>query len=51
MHRTCIGPTCTVTFEACMIHHLTPWHKGGATDLANIAPLTLSHELVAAEAA
>ena len=47
MHRTCIGPTCDVPFEACQIHHVIPWEEGGATDLSNLAPLcTNDHHLV-----
>jgi Domain of unknown function (DUF222)/HNH endonuclease len=51
MHRTCVGVTCDVPFDACQVHHVIPWDDGGATDLPNLAPLRLSHELVAAEAA
>ena len=25
MHRTCAHPDCTVTFDACRIHHVIPW--------------------------
>jgi hypothetical protein len=39
MHRTCIGATCTVPFDACQIHHVIPWDQGGPTDLENLAPL------------
>jgi hypothetical protein len=47
MHRTCIGATCTVPFDACQIHHVIPWEHGGATDLSNLAPLcTRDHHLV-----
>jgi len=47
MHRTCIGPTCDVPFEACQIHHVIPWEEGGATDLSNLAPLCANdHHLV-----
>ncbi len=46
MHRSCIGPTCTVPFEDCEIHHIIPWELGGRTDLANLAPLCSHHHLV-----
>jgi hypothetical protein len=47
MHRTCIGPTCSVPFEDCQIHHVVPWEQGGLTNLANLAPLcTNDHHLV-----
>jgi len=43
MHHTCIGPTCTVPFDACPIHHIIPWEHGGTTDLSNLAPLCTNH--------
>ena len=47
MHRTCIGATCTVPFDACQIHHVIPWEHGGTTDLENLVPLcTHDHHLV-----
>ena len=47
MHRTCIGVTCTVPFDACPIHHVVPWEHGGATDLSNLVPLcSQDHHLV-----
>ena len=47
MHRTCIGPTCSVPFEDCEIHHVIPWEQGGLTNLDNLAPLcTHDHRLV-----
>jgi hypothetical protein len=47
MHRTCIGPTCSVPFDDCQIHHVVPWELGGATDLTNLGPLcTRDHHLV-----
>ena len=47
MHRTCIGPTCSVPFEDCFIHHVVPWEHGGATDVTNLAPLCMhDHHLV-----
>jgi hypothetical protein len=37
MHRTCAHPDCTVSFEACRIHHVVPWLEGrGATDIDNL---------------
>ncbi len=49
MHRTCIGATCTVPFEACQVHHVIPWEEGGATDLSNLAPLCTEHHHLAHE--
>src|SRR3954463_11349844 len=43
MHRTCIGPTCTVSFEACSMHHVIPWEDGGLTNLDNLAPVCSEH--------
>ncbi len=43
MHRTCIGPNCTVPFQDCQRHHVLPWEKGGFTDLANMGPLCSEH--------
>ena len=43
MHRTCIGPTCTITFDASQIHHVIPWEQGGRTDISNMAPLCNEH--------
>jgi predicted restriction endonuclease len=28
-----------VTFDACKIHHVTPWEHGGPTNLDNLLPL------------
>ena len=28
MHRTCVGVTCTVPFDACQIHDVIPWVDG-----------------------
>ena len=39
MYSTCGFPGCTVAFDACRIHHVTPWEQGGPTDLANLLPL------------
>jgi hypothetical protein len=47
MHRTCIGPTCSVPFEDCQMHHVVPWEEGGLTNLENLAPLcSQDHHLV-----
>jgi len=44
MHRTCAHPDCTVTFDACRIHHVTPWlQPTGDTDIANLLPLCDTH--------
>jgi hypothetical protein len=44
MHRTCAHPECTVTFEACRIHHITPWlQPAGDTDIDNLLPLCETH--------
>ena len=44
MHRTCAHPECTVTFEACRIHHVTPWlQPAGETDIDNLLPLCETH--------
>lgn len=44
MHRTCAQPECTVTFEACRIHHVIPWRQpAGKTDIGNLLPLCEHH--------
>jgi len=43
VHRTCIHPHCSVGFEHCQIHHVTPWEQGGPTDLDNLVPLCSRH--------
>ena len=43
MHRTCIHPECTVTFDACRIHHVIPWQPVGETDISNLLPLCETH--------
>jgi len=39
MYSTCAFPGCAVAFNACRIHHVTPWEHGGPTDLDNLLPL------------
>jgi hypothetical protein len=51
MYRTCAHPHCDVPFDHCQIHHVIPWERFGLSDLENLLPLRLSHELVGAEAA
>jgi hypothetical protein len=51
MYATCGMPTCGVRFDRCRIHHLEPWLPTGPTDLDNLIPMRLSHELVAPVAA
>lgn len=43
VHRTCIHPHCSVSFEHCQIHHVVPWEQGGPTDLDNLVPLCSRH--------
>lgn len=43
MHRSCAHPDCTVTFDACRIHHVVPWQRGGPTDIAQLLPLCEQH--------
>jgi hypothetical protein len=43
MHRSCVHPDCTVGFEHCDIHHVTPWWDGGRSDLENMAPVCSRH--------
>jgi hypothetical protein len=43
MYRTCAHPDCVVGFDACDIHHATPWHPVGLTDLDNLLPLCSAH--------
>ena len=43
MYTTCGHPGCEVRFDACQIHHVTPWEHGGSTDLANLLPLCSRH--------
>ncbi len=43
MQATRSHPDCTVTIDDCRIHHLRPWHRGGRTDLADLAPVCEPH--------
>ncbi len=44
MHRTCAQPDCTVTIDACRIHHIIPWlQPAGDTDIDNLLPLCETH--------
>jgi hypothetical protein len=43
MYRTCGIPSCTVAFERCEMHHVTPWQTAGATDLDNLLPVCSRH--------
>jgi hypothetical protein len=43
MYRTCGHPHCTVRFGDCEIHHVTPWHPTGRSDLDNLLPLCGQH--------
>ena len=43
MYRTCAHPDCNVAFDACRIHHVVYWERGGRTDLANLIPLCETH--------
>jgi hypothetical protein len=43
MYRTCAYPGCTVTVEACRIHHVQWWEHHGRTDVANLLPLCSAH--------
>jgi hypothetical protein len=43
MHRSCAFPECTVGFDYCDIHHVTPWQQGGRSDLDNLVPLCSRH--------
>ena len=43
MHRTCVHPDCTVTFDNCRIHHVKFFRNGGNTDIDNMVPLCEKH--------
>jgi hypothetical protein len=40
---TCVFPGCGKTARRCDLDHITPWHKGGKTESANLAPLCRLH--------
>jgi hypothetical protein len=47
MYASCGFPGCSVRFADCDIHHVTPWHHGGASNLDNLLPLcSVHHHLV-----
>lgn len=43
MYRTCAVPGCTVRFDHCELHHLTPWSVVSRTDLEDLVPLCGTH--------
>jgi hypothetical protein len=43
MYRGCAHPQCTVSFDACRIHHVVSWFHGGASDLDNLITLCEIH--------
>ena len=43
---TCSQPFCRHGADACEIHHITPWSRGGETNVANLAPLCSYHNRV-----
>jgi hypothetical protein len=43
MHRTCAHPNCTVTIDACRVHHVVPWLATGPTDIDNLLPVCETH--------
>jgi hypothetical protein len=40
---TCAIRSCTVPWDQCQAHHITPWETGGTTDLHNLVHLCSSH--------
>ena len=40
---TCVFPGCGRTARSCDLDHITPWHQGGKTESANLAPLCRLH--------
>jgi hypothetical protein len=40
---TCVFPGCGKTARRCDLDHITPWHQGGKTVSANLAPLCRLH--------
>lgn len=49
MYPSCAFPGCSVAFDHCQMHHLTPWQEGGRTDMANLLPLCSRHHHLAHE--
>ena len=43
MYNTCAIPDCTVPFDHCEPHHITPWEHNGTTNLNNLLPLCTQH--------
>ncbi len=43
MYRTCAHPNCTVGFDHCEIHHVTPWTRLGHTDMDDLIPICKPH--------
>ncbi len=39
----CVFPGCDAPAAWCVIHHVTPWHLGGNTDVSNMAMLCHHH--------
>ncbi|MFM9878092.1 MAG: DUF222 domain-containing protein [Rhodoglobus sp.] len=42
----CIFPNCTKPPSACEVHHITPWHNGGRTDVADGVLLCRHHHML-----
>ena len=42
----CAAPDCKRAADHCEAHHITPWSRGGETNLANLAPLCRYHNRV-----
>ena len=42
----CAAPDCKRAADHCEAHHITPWARGGETNLANLAPLCRYHNRV-----
>ena len=42
----CSAPDCKRAADHCEYHHITPWSRGGETNLANLAPLCRYHNRV-----
>ena len=40
---TCVFPGCGKSARGCDLDHITPWHHGGRTESANLAPLCRLH--------